>query len=119
MIRFKQRDIVLISFPFTNLSSSKQRPALIISSDKYNASHEDLIIVAITSQIPATLSFDEFLIPKVDLTIAGLPKVSIIKLGKIITLHQQLVRKKLGYISQDIFSEEVLPLLFDLFSVTS
>jgi len=117
MIRFKQRDIVLISFPFTDLSSSKQRPALVISSDKYINSHKDLIIVAITSQIPATLSFDEFFIPKANLMIAGLPKVSIIKLGKIITLHQQLVRKKLGYLPENIFSK-VLPLFFNLFSVT-
>ena len=51
MIRFKQRDIILISFPFTDLSSSKQRPALVISSNKYINSREDLIIVAITSQI--------------------------------------------------------------------
>ena len=117
MIRFKQRDIVLISFPFTDLSSSKQRPALVISSDKYNNSYDDLIIVAITSQIPATLSFDEFLIPKDDLLIAGLPKVSLIKLGKIITIHQHIARKKLGYLSKDIFSE-FLPIFFNLFSVT-
>ena len=115
MIHFKQGDIILISFPFTNLSSSKQRPALIISSEKYNNSREDLIIAAITSQIPATLSFDEFLIPEQNLKTAGLPKTSIIKLGKIITLHQQLVRKKLGYLSEGDFSD-VLDRFFNIFS---
>ena len=118
MIRFKQRDIILISFPFTDLSSSKQRPALVISSNKYINSREDLIIVAITSQIPSKLSFDEFLIPEDDLLIAGLPKVSIIKLGKIVTIHQHLVRKNLGHLSQNIFSE-ILPLFFNIFSLTS
>ena len=46
---FKQRDIVLI--PFTNLSSNKRRPVVIISNDSYNQANFDIVVVAITSNI--------------------------------------------------------------------
>jgi mRNA interferase MazF len=46
----KQWDIVLVPFPFTDLSASKKRPALIISPDEYNAGF-DVIIAFITSNM--------------------------------------------------------------------
>jgi len=61
---FKRGDIVLVPFPFTDLSSAKQRPALVVSSDALNAASEDVLVAAITSQIPANLSAEEFLIPE-------------------------------------------------------
>ncbi len=48
---YRQGDIVLVSFPFTDLTSSKRRPALIISPDSFNAAGEDLVLAAITSHI--------------------------------------------------------------------
>ena len=47
----KQRDIVLIPIPFTDLESYKKRPALIISNNNYNKTNEDIVVVAITSNI--------------------------------------------------------------------
>ena len=46
-----QRDIVLIPIPFTDLESYKKRPALIISNNDYNKKNEDIVVVAITSNI--------------------------------------------------------------------
>ena len=40
---YRQGDIVLVSFPFTDLTSSKRRPALILSPDSFNAAGEDLV----------------------------------------------------------------------------
>jgi len=48
MTPYKCGDVVLLPFPFTDLSTSKQRPALIISSDWYNDNRNDVIVVAIT-----------------------------------------------------------------------
>ena len=48
---YRQGDIVLVSFPFTDLTSSKRRPALVLSPDSFNAAGEDLVLAAVTSQI--------------------------------------------------------------------
>ncbi len=98
MINYKQGDIVLVPFPFTDLTATKQRPALIISSDWYNSNRQDVILVAITSQIPSILDLDEYLLTKIELNLSGLPKPSIIKFGKIFTIDIRLIRKSMGHL---------------------
>jgi mRNA interferase MazF len=49
---FKQGDVVLVPFPFTDLSAIKQRPGLVISPERLNDTRPDLVVAAITSQIP-------------------------------------------------------------------
>jgi mRNA interferase MazF len=93
---YKRGDVVLVPFPFTDLSSAKQRPALVISADVFNAARDDVLVAAITSQIPATLAADEFLIPANELMACGLPKPSLLKLSKLVALHRQLVIKHVG-----------------------
>jgi mRNA interferase MazF len=102
---FRQGDIVLVPFPFTDLSAVKQRPALIISPDRLNDVRPDLVVVAITSQIPAALDEDEVRLPEAELAACGLPKPSIVKLGKIFTIHQGLIRKRLGRLPQRTLEE--------------
>ena len=34
--RFKQGDVVMVNVPFSNLTDSKKRPALVISNDSYS-----------------------------------------------------------------------------------
>ena len=92
---YKRGDIVLVPFPFTDLSSSKQRPALVVSPDVLNSASDDVLVAAITSQIPGSLAMDEFLIPSADWAPCGLPKPSILRLGKLVALHQQLVIKRI------------------------
>ena len=93
---FKRGDIVLVPFPFTDLTTTKQRPGLVISSDAFNTADNDVVLLAITSQIPTTLGADEFLIPQNDLAACGLPKPSLVRLMKVFTLHQRLVIKRRG-----------------------
>jgi mRNA interferase MazF len=90
---YRQGDIVLVSFPFTDLTSAKRRPALVISPDSLNQINEDLILVAITSQMTA----DEYALrlEESDFLQGKLPKPSMIKLTKIFTIHSTLAVKKL------------------------
>ncbi len=51
MTRFEFGDVVLVPFPFTDQSTTKKRPAIIVSSQHYNAQRPDLIVMAVTSQL--------------------------------------------------------------------
>jgi mRNA interferase MazF len=71
---YKRGDIILVPFPFTDLTIAKQRPGLVVSSDLLNNVRDDLLVAAITSQVPNSLAADEFMIPPTELTACGLPK---------------------------------------------
>ena len=50
-INIEQRSIVLMPFPYSDLSGSKKRPALVVSSTEFNKSNEDIICCLITSNL--------------------------------------------------------------------
>jgi len=96
MATVKQGDIVLVPFVFTDRSRTKKRPALVISSDRYNERRKDMIIFAITSQIPTRFERDNYKLSELDLRFAGLNKPSIVQVGKIVTMDKNLILGKLG-----------------------
>ncbi len=91
-------DVLLVPFPFTNQSSTKKRPTIVISSELYNQQKSDLVLIAVTSQVSSPLRFGEILVS--DWQNAGLIKPSLIK-PIITTLEKSLVIKTLGKI-QDV-----------------
>ena len=103
MFLFKQRDIILVSFPFTDASSSKKRPALIVSQDLINGQnlHGDFIAVAITSKIRKTDY--GVVIDNGDLQNGTLPKESEVRCDKIATIDKQKAIKKFATINKTIF----------------
>ena len=113
MTTYNKGDVVLVPFPFSNQIGSKKRPAIIISSQNYNKSKQDLIIMAITSQISKTLKLGECAIQ--DWKLAGLLKQSSIK-PLISSIEQSLILKKLGNLSpSDITSlNKILKEILDL-----
>ena len=105
MTKYKQGDVVLIPFPFTDLSTVKQRPAVIVSSTAYNNAHQDVIICAITSRIPTHIEEFDHKLSDIDIVSAGLLKNSLIKCDKVITLDRRLIRKTLGHIPGPVLRE--------------
>ena len=77
--RYRRGDIVLVPFPFTDLSSTKKRPALVVSPDKFNEHAQDVVLVAITSQPSDShvVSLDEH-----DYVDGKLPRTSFVKVSK-------------------------------------
>ncbi len=49
MTTFKPGTVVLIRFPFTDLSSAKKRPAVVVSPESYGNRYGDAVIVPLTS----------------------------------------------------------------------
>lgn len=86
-------DVVLVPFPFTDQSGAKKRPAVIVSSNRYNARRRDVIIMAITSQVRTPLGFGESLVS--DWQAAGLIKASVLK-PVVTTIEQGLVSRTMG-----------------------
>jgi mRNA-degrading endonuclease toxin of MazEF toxin-antitoxin module len=48
-IQFKQGEIIIVPFPFSDFRGTKQRPVLVLSKSEYNDYCEDLITCGITS----------------------------------------------------------------------
>jgi mRNA interferase MazF len=102
MINYKRGDVVLVPFPFSDQTTTKKRPAIIISSNEYNDHSSDVIIIAVTSQINEVMEIGECLI--IDWQKAGLIKLSSIK-PAISTIEKALILKNLGKLSEkDMYS---------------
>jgi mRNA interferase MazF len=50
-MQFRRGDVVLVPFPFSDLSTTKVRPAVIVSSTLYHTVEPDLLLVALTSKV--------------------------------------------------------------------
>lgn len=82
-------------FPFADQSGIKKRPAVVVSSQKYNASRRDIVIMAITSQVRQPLSVGEAMVA--DWQGAGLIKPSVLK-PVFTTIEQGLVVRVMGHL---------------------
>ena len=100
----KRGDIVLVPFPFTDLTSAKVRPAVIVSPDPQG---EDIIIAFISSIVTKPIGKAEFLLPSnhPDFASTGLKKDSVFKMSKLLTIHNSLALRRLGHISPAIQKE--------------
>ena len=99
----KQRDIVLIPIPFTDLASQKKRPAVIISSDAYNNANEDIVVVALTSNVePRNFTV---ILNSDDLEDGILKVTSMIRVDRIYTLNKSIVLKTFGRVKPYILAK--------------
>ena len=101
MTKYKRIDIVLVDFGFSEGTGSKKRPALIISSDNYHKSRQEVIVMAITGNIERVLFGDT----KIDeWKKAGLLYPSLVT-GIIRTIKDGMIIHKLGALSQQDFQK--------------
>jgi mRNA interferase MazF len=86
-------DIVLVPFPFTDLTGVKPRPALVVSGDVYAQHTNDVIVAQITSNVGGRPRFGDYYIR--DWRQAGLRAPSMVR-AKLATLAWARVRRTLG-----------------------
>ena len=101
-------DIVLITFPFTNLSGSKLRPAIVLTETNL-----DITVCFITSQINWQEQTDIVLFPNDQ---NGIKKQSLVRTSKIATIDKALAQGLLGRLSANEITElnNKLKILFQL-----
>ena len=99
MARFIKGDVVVLPFPFTDLTASKKRPAIILSDLR----GDDYIMLQITSQNDR----DSYAIPLIqsDFSSGTLRQDSNIRPNKIFTLDKSLILYKAGHLTNDKLNE--------------
>ncbi|MFH1916539.1 MAG: type II toxin-antitoxin system PemK/MazF family toxin [Nanoarchaeota archaeon] len=90
---YEQRDVVLIPFPYTDMTGQKLRPGLIISNKRLNTS-EDRICCLVTSSAPRDG------VPINAFEKGKLPFTSWVKPHRLFTINQRIIKKKLCTVSQ-------------------
>ena len=88
----KKGDLILIPFPFTDLTGNKTRPALVLANYK-----SDIIVSFISTQIKWKEETDILLSPN---QVNGLKKESLIRLSKLATIDKDLALGRLGRIDK-------------------
>lgn len=90
-------DVVVVPFPFTDNTTTKRRPALILSDAKsFNQQAGQVVMAMITSARNSDWPLD---IEIQDLDSAGLPASSIIRM-KLFTLDEHLIIRKAGSLAR-------------------
>lgn len=89
----KKGHLVLIPFPYTDLTGIKNRPVLILIN-----SENDVTVAFISSQIKSGSDLDIELNPT---STNGLKKISLIKVTKLATIEKDLILGELGSLSPE------------------
>jgi mRNA interferase MazF len=106
--------IVLVPFPFDDFSATKVRPALCLTNEIGDYNH---IVIAFISSKIETQTLNSDIILKCDANENfGLQVDSILKLHKLVTILKSLIKRKLGFLSNEksTIVEEKLMQLFEL-----
>jgi mRNA interferase MazF len=92
MPSFSKNDVLLIRYPFTDLTGTKIRPGVVVHAPHPS---RDCIVVPLTSQV-AALQPGEFLLT--NWAGAGLNVPSAVKRG-VATVHERHVAKMIGHLT--------------------
>jgi mRNA interferase MazF len=103
-LAFSRGDVVLTRFPFTDLTGSAVRPALVISQ---GAIGQDLVLAGISSVVRGTASRTDVAVPSThsEFPLTGLRVSSVIRTHKLATVEQAVVVRRLGRIGPSLEAE--------------
>ncbi|MFZ0548161.1 MAG: type II toxin-antitoxin system PemK/MazF family toxin [Candidatus Promineifilaceae bacterium] len=102
MGRFVKGDVVVLPFPFSDLSAAKKRPALIIAPLQ---THNDVILCMITSK--NTIDASAISITEKDFVKGRLPHDSNVRPNRLFTADANIVLRTAGRLSQEKIEEVV------------
>jgi mRNA interferase MazF len=105
-------DVVVLNFPFSNLSATKRRPAFVLA----NLGYGDVVLCQITSK-PAKNVYSKK-IEQSDFDSGSLPLDSFVRTDKLFTADKNLILYKAGHIKQEKI-EPIIQAVISIFSDTS
>ena len=108
MERFVKGDVVVIPFPFSDLSGSKRRPALVL----IDLHGDDILLCQITSQ-PSDDIFAQALHSD-DFISGSLPAASFIRPLRMFTADKNIILRKAGAITPTLMNKVVDGIIFML-----
>jgi len=93
--------IVLVPFPFDDLTAGKVRPALCLTEPI--GPHRHVIVAFISSHVPTSVSSTDIVLDprQQDFAATGLRVPSVLRLHRLITLTSALIRRELGKLPSD------------------
>lgn len=88
--------IVLVPFPFDDLTAGKVRPALCLTDPI--GPHRHIIVAFISSQVPAAITPTDVLLDpsQKDFSATGLRVPSVLRLHRLVTLTSAIIRREMG-----------------------
>jgi mRNA interferase MazF len=95
MLTYKPFDVVVVPVPFTDRAATKKRPALVLSSERFNSGIGHSVMAMITTASHSAWPLD---VSISNLGDAGLKSLSIIRM-KLFTIDHALVQKHIGHLS--------------------
>ena len=108
--------IVLIDFPFDDFSESKLRPALCLTNPI--SKHKQIVLAVITSNLQNASEITDIVIEKTqtDFGITGLKASSVIKIHRLLTTTDKIIRKTIGELPESYHFEvyEKIKKLFEI-----
>ena len=103
---YRQRDIVLVPFPFSDLSNRKVRPVLILSNDVYNRQSADVVVCGLTANL-RTAPYS-IIVDITDIEQPGtLRHKSRIKADMIVSLEHSLLVKQIARLKPSVFGQVI------------
>ncbi len=103
----KRGSVILVCYPFTDLTGVKVRPAVILTSNKLLPKLDDVLCLFISASIPVDLLSTDFVLDITHLSFVktGLKYRSVFRTHKLALLHKSLVLRVLGEMDQDLTNE--------------
>jgi mRNA interferase MazF len=98
---YRQRDLLLVPIPFSDLTSQKVRPVVVLSNDRYNRENPDVLVAGVTSNLsfrPYTVALDT-----AQLEAGVMRRPSIVRVDKVFSIDQGIVKAAFGRVSPETF----------------
>ncbi len=98
----RRGEIWLVRFPFTDLTTTKVRPALV-----WAVFEEDVVVIGVFSRMPARPLRETWVLiqeEEQDFAQTGLAKTSVVKAEKLAIVHYSVLQRRLGHLSPELMS---------------